>query len=178
MNNKRDTRDEFGDPDVMFLPLAAEPGDGWGTLDAGVLARRIPDFVHQVLNQGRAGPTAMLELQTAADSGPVTWVQLDTPPDHEDAFDLMPSEVNVHAVVSGQISPTEGGLNLEFHVFRDDDDGDYVTEKMGLVLSLQDPVTGLLKLSRRLARSLAIPFHEPPTGLMTTDGRAFRGDGG
>tara|TARA_R110002072_G_scaffold109160_2_gene236373 strand:+ start:10716 stop:12524 length:1809 start_codon:yes stop_codon:yes gene_type:complete len=174
MNNKRDTRDEFGDPDVMFLPLAAEPGDGWGTLDAGVLARRIPDFVHQVLNQGRAGPTAMLELQTAADSGPVTWVQLDTPPDHEDAFDLMPSEVNVHAVVSGQISPTEGGLNLEFHVFRDDDDGDYVTEKMGLVLSLQDPVTGLLKLSRRLARSLAIPFHEPPTGLMTTDGRAFR----
>lgn len=173
MSNQGDTHDEFGDPEVMFLPLAAVPSDGWGTHDPGVIARRIPDFVHQVLNQGQVGPTAMLELQTASDSGPVTWVQLDTPPDHEDAFDLMPDEVNVHAVVSGEISPTEGGLNVEFHVFRDDDDGDYVTEKMGLVLSMQDPVTGLLKLARRLARSLAIPFHEPPTGLMTKDGRAF-----
>ena len=174
MSNNGDTRDEFAEPEVMFLPLAAVPGDGWGTHDSGVIARRIPDFVHQILNQGQVGPTAMLELQSASDSGPVTWVQLDAPPDHEEAFDLMPGEVNVHAVVSGEISPTEGGLHLEFHVFRDDEDGDYVTEKMGLVLSMRDPVTGLLKLARRLARLLAIPFHEPPKGLLTKNGRAFR----
>lgn len=174
MSNQRDPRDEFADPEVMFLPLAAVPGDEWGSLDPGVIARRIPDFVHQVINQGRVGPTAMLELQTAADSGPVTWVQLDTPPDHEDAFELMPKQVHVHAVVSGEITPGEGGLHVEFHVFRDDDDGDYVTEKMGLTLSMRDPVAGLLKLARRLASSLEIPFHEPPKGLLTSDGRAFR----
>jgi tetratricopeptide (TPR) repeat protein len=174
MSTPGDTHDEFGDPEVMFLPLAAEPGDSWGTMDAGVVARRIPDFVHQVLNQGQVGPTAMLELQTAADSGPITWVQLDAPPDHEEAFELMPDEVNVHSVVSGEISPVEGGLHLEFHVFRDDGDDDYVTEKMGLVLSIQDPVTGLLKLARRLARALSIPFHEPPAGLLTKNGKAFR----
>ena len=83
MKSKGNTRDEFAEPEVMFLPLAAVPGDEWGTLDSGVIARRIPDFVHQVLNQGQVGPTAMLELQTAADSGPVTWVQLDSPPDRE-----------------------------------------------------------------------------------------------
>jgi len=174
MNNNGDTRDQFAEPQVMFLPLAAVPGEDWGTLEPGVIARRVPDFVHQVLNQGQVGPTAMLELQTASESGPVTWVQLEAPLDHEGAFELMPSELNVHAVVSGEISPTEGGLLLEFHVFRDDEDGDYLTEKMGLVLSMQDPVAGLLKLASRLARSLAIPFHVPPKGLLTKDGRAFR----
>lgn len=174
MNQPGNPHDEFGDPEVMFLPLAAVPGDGWGTLDPGVVARRIPDFVHQVLNQGQIGPTAMLELQTAAEMGPITWVQLDEPPDHEEAFDLMPDEVNVHSVVTGQVAPVEGGLHLEFHVFRDDEDEDYVTEKMGLVLSMQDPVTGLLKLVRRLARALAIPFQEPPSGLLTKNGKAFR----
>lgn len=174
MTKPRDTHDEFGDPEVMFLPLAAEASDAWGTLDPGVVARRIPDFVHQVINQGQAGPTAMLELQTAPDSGPITWVQLDSPPDHEEAFDLMPPEVDVHAVVSGEVSPVEGGLRLEFHVFRAEEDEDYVTEKMGCVLSMQDPVSGLVKLARRLARSLSIPFNDPPNGLLTKSGKAFR----
>lgn len=167
----------FVDPEVMFLPLAAVRGEGqdWGDLDPGVVARRIPDFVHQVLNQGHAGPTAMLELQTSPDAGPVTWVDLDAAPDRDDAFDLMPSEVQVHAVVSGEIRPVDGGLHLEFHVFRndDEDDGDFLTEKTGAVLSRRDPVTGLLKLTRRLARLLAIPFQDPPSGLLTRDGKAF-----
>ena len=174
MTDQGDMHSEFGDPNVMFLPLAAVPSEAWGTLDPGVIARRIPDFVHQVLNQGQVGPTAMLELQTADGSGPITWVQLDAPPDHEEAFDLMPSEVNVRAVVTGEVAPAEGGLHLEFHVFREGEQSDYVTERMGLVLSLRDPVSGLLKLVQRLARALAIPFHQPPAGLMTKSGKAFR----
>jgi tetratricopeptide (TPR) repeat protein len=174
MTRPRDIHDEFGDPEVMFLPLAAAPSDAWGTLDPGVVARRIPDFVHQLINQGQVGPTAMLELQTAADAGPITWVQLESPPDHDEAFDLMPPEVDVHAVVCGEVAPTEGGLSLEFHVFRAEEGDDYVTEKMGCILSMRDPVAGLLKLTRRLARSLSIPFNDPPRGMLTKNGRAFR----
>ena len=33
-------------PEVMFLPLAVPEEDGFGDVDAGALARRIPDFVH------------------------------------------------------------------------------------------------------------------------------------
>ncbi|MCA9542645.1 MAG: hypothetical protein KC620_27300, partial [Myxococcales bacterium] len=65
MSERSEAHDEFADPEVMFLPLAALDGGDWRGLDPGVVARRIPDFVHQVLNQGRVGPTAMLELQTA-----------------------------------------------------------------------------------------------------------------
>ena len=108
MSERRETNDEFRDPEVMFLPLAATPSEVWGDLDPGVVARRIPDFVHQVLNQGQVGPTAMVELQTAADSGPVTWVQLDSPPDRDEAFDLMPHQLLVRAVVSGEIEPVDG----------------------------------------------------------------------
>ncbi|MCK5940858.1 MAG: tetratricopeptide repeat protein [Planctomycetes bacterium] len=173
MSEPHEPHDDFADPEVMFLPLAAAPGESWGDLDAGVVSRRIPDFVHQVLNQGQVGPTAMLELQTAADSGPITWVQLDAPPDRDEAFELMPDELQVHAVVSGEVEPVDGGLRLEFHVFRDDDDDEFVTEKIGTVLSARDPVAGLMKLTRRLARLLAIPFQDPPHGLLTSSSRAF-----
>ena len=65
MADKQQPHDDLDDPEVMFLPLAAAAGEGWHGLDAGVLARRIPDFVHQVLNQGQIGPSAMLELLAA-----------------------------------------------------------------------------------------------------------------
>ena len=180
MSERREANDELTDPEVMFLPLATPPVDGhdpvagWQGLDPGIVARRIPDFVHQVLNQGHAGPTAMLELQTAADSGPVTWVHLEAPPDRDEAFELLPTEVAVQAVVSGEVTPVEGGLRVEFHVFRDEDEDDFVTEKMGGVLPFSDPVASLLRMTRRLARLLAIPFQEPPAGLLTSSGDAFR----
>ena len=72
-------------PEVMFLPLAVPQEQGFGSLDFGVLARRIPDFVHQVLNQGRHGPTGVLEVQSPPDEGPVTWVVMDAPPELDDA---------------------------------------------------------------------------------------------
>lgn len=168
--------DELEEPEVMFLPLAAAPGDGWHGLEAGVFARRLPDFVHQVLNQGQAGPTAMLELQSTSDAGPVQWVQMDTPPDHEDAFDLIPPELDVRAVVTGAITPVEAGLRVEFHVYRDEDDDqdEFFSEKMSGTVAFDDPVPGLLRLARHLARVLDIRFHEPPKGLLTKNGAAFR----
>ena len=51
-------------PEVMFLPLAVPEDQGFGEHDPGVLARRIPDFVHQLLNQGQVGPTGVLEVQS------------------------------------------------------------------------------------------------------------------
>ena len=88
MTDKSDSQHDLDDPEIMFLPLAAVAGDGWHGLDAGVFARRIPDFVHQVLNQGQVGPSAMLELQTASESGPVTWVEMETAPDRDEAFEF------------------------------------------------------------------------------------------
>lgn len=163
------------DPEVMFLPLAVRGSPRWQDLDAGVFARRIPDFVHQVLNQGRAGPTSMLELQSTADQGPVTWVQLESAPDRDEAFDLLPDELDVRAVVGGEIAAAEGGLRVEFHVLRGaDDDEDYVTEKVAGVVPWGDPVAVLLRLVHSLARVLELPFHEPPAGLLTRNGAAFR----
>lgn len=173
MSERNDIHGEPREPEVMFLPLAAAPGQAWGAIDAGVVSRRIPDFVHQMLNQGQAWPTAMLELQSASEDGPITWVQLEAPPDREEAFELMPPQLSVRAVVAGEIEPVDRGLQLELHVFRGDEDDAFVTEKMGVVLSRRDPVSGLMKLVRRLARLLAIPFHEPPAGLLTDKGAAF-----
>lgn len=166
--------DEPDDPEVMFLPLAATRSEAWDDIDAGVFARRIPDFVHQVLNQGQAGPTAMLELQTSGESGPVHWVELDAPPDRDEAFELLPDDLDVRAVVTGEILPLEDALRIEFHVYRDEDGDEFVTEKMGGVVQLADPMPGLLRLTRHLARLLGIPFHEPPPGLLTRNGAAFR----
>lgn len=164
-------------PEVMFLPMATRRGEAWRDLDAGVFARRIPDFVHQVLNQGQPGPSAMLELQSTVEGEPATWVQLDTPPERDDAFDLLPADLDVRALVTGEIAPTEGGLRVEFVVYRDDGDdeeGESVTAKVGGTVLLGDPVTGLLRLTRHLARVLELPFHEPPAGLLTRNGEAFR----
>ncbi len=168
--------DDLGDPEVMFLPLAvgeSDDGDAPADFDLGLFARRVPDFVHQVLNEGQVGPTAMLELQTSADRGPVTWVRLDEAPDREEAFDLVPDDLDVRAVVSGELVPVEGGLHVEFHVFRAEDEDDFVTEKVGGVVQLADPVAGLLRLTRHLARVLGLDFHEPPRGLLTANGAAF-----
>lgn len=172
--------ENLDDPDVLFLPLAlsadlALPALPPG-LDGRVLARRLPDFVHQVLNQGRPLPTAMLELQTTEEDGPVRWLPVDDVPDFEAAFDLVPDDLPVRAVVAGRLGPMDGGVRVEFHVFRDDDGepgGEPITAMVAGQVLFADPVAGLLKLARHLARLLDLRFELPPPGLLTRDALAF-----
>lgn len=176
MHNDREPHADGGPelvPEVMFLPLAVPEEEGFGELDAGVLARRIPDFVHQVLNQGQVGPTGVLEVQTPPDEGPVLWVVMDAPPDPEEAFSLLPDDADVRAIVSGEVLPVPDGLRVEFHVYFAEDDDESITSKVGGIVRSDDPVTGLLQLTRRLARMLELPFHEPPRGILTRSGAAF-----
>jgi len=172
MDERHDPSLDALEPEVMFLPLAPGQGD-WAGHEPAVFARRIPDFMHQVLNRGHAGPTAMLELQTVADNGPVTWVDLDSVPDREDAFAMVPGDLDVRAVVTGELAPTDAGLHLEFVVYREEDDEEFVTAKVSGLVPFDDPVPGLLRLARHLARLLEIEYHEPPRGLMTRSGPAF-----
>ena len=160
-------------PEVMFLPLAVPSLEGFGDVDAGILARRIPDFVHQVLNQGQHGPTGMLEVQSPPDEGPVTWVLMDSPPDAEEAFDLLPEGEEVRAVVTGELMPVADGLRVEFHCYFVEDLDEQGSNKLGGLITYADPLAGLLPLVRRLARMLELPYHEPPQALLTKDGRAF-----
>lgn len=161
-------------PEVMFLPLAVASAEGWLGLDPATYARRLPDFVHQVLNEGHVGPSAMLELQSTTEDGPVRWVQFDSPPERDDAFELLPPGLEVRAIVTGEVEPTEGGLRVEFHVYRAEEEDDDVTAKVGGVVPFDDPVAGLLRLTRHLARLLEIDFQAPPRGLLTRNGDAFR----
>lgn len=172
----RHARGRDGDdplPEVMFLPLAVPDEDGFADLDSGVLARRIPDFVHQVLNQGQIGPTGVLEVQTPPEEGPVLWVVMDAPPEPEEAFGLLPKGADVRAMVTGEVLSVPDGFRVEFHVYFAEDSDERFTSKVGGVLRRQDPVTGLLQLTRRLARMLELPYHEPPRGLLTANSRAF-----
>jgi tetratricopeptide (TPR) repeat protein len=175
MDERRESDHEASEPEVMFLPLARGAGE-WGERDGSVFARRIPDFMHQVLNQGRNGPSAMLELQTVAEQGPVQWVELESMPDRDDAFAMVPAGLDVRAVVSGEVAIAGDGLHLEFVVYRDDedeDDDESVTAKVAGNVPLADPVPALLRIVRHLARVLELEYHEPPRGLMTRSGEAF-----
>lgn len=157
----------------MFLPLAVPEEEGFAGLDPGTLARRIPDFVHQVFNQGQVGPTGVLEVQSPPDEGPVVWVVMDSPPDPEEAFALLPQGADVRAVVTGEILPVAGGLRIEFIVYSAEDGQDHITSKVSGVVQRDDPVPGLLQLARRLARMVELPYHEPPRGILTSNGAAF-----
>src|SRR5712671_1182824 len=160
-------------PEVMFLPLAVADTDGFGELDPGVLARRFPDFVHQVLNQGQYGPTGMLEVQSPPEEGPVSWVVMDATASPEDAWDLVPDDDELRALVTGELAPSPGAVRVEFHVYFAEDDEAGFTNKIGGLVSLTDPIPGLLQLARRLARVLELPYHEPPKNLLTGNGKAF-----
>jgi tetratricopeptide (TPR) repeat protein len=174
MNERLEEPGDAIAPEVMFVPLALTPGDAWHGLARACYARRIPDFLHQVLNQGHPGPTAMLELQSAVGDGPVDWVVIDAPPDRDDAFAMMPNGLEVRAIVTGQISASDGNLHVEFCVHRDEDEEEYVTAKVAGLVPLADPVPALLRLARHLAKLLDLRFDEPSPRLLTRNGEAFR----
>ncbi|MCA8976799.1 MAG: tetratricopeptide repeat protein [Planctomycetes bacterium] len=171
--------DDLVPPDVMFLPLAAAPDEVWQRIgmvdgvDPGLLSRRLPDFVHQVINQGEGGPTAMLELQTDYDEGPVRWMRFAEVPERDELFELVPAGLDVRAVVTGEVAPVENGIRVEFCVFRNEPGDEWVSQRVAGTLPLQDPVPGLLRMARHLARALELRFVEPASGLLTSSGRAF-----
>ncbi|MCA8951458.1 MAG: hypothetical protein KDE27_18265, partial [Planctomycetes bacterium] len=175
--------DEPGTPDVMFLPFAVIGQERWARGDAGdrtsppvdpgLVARRLPDFVHQLLNQGEGGPTAMLELQTDAVDGPVQWMRFDEVPDRDDVFDLMPPGLDVRAAVTGELEFIDDQLRVEFHVLRNEPGEESVSERIGGLLRLADPIPALVRLARHLARVLDLTFASPPPGLLTRSGPAF-----
>lgn len=160
-------------PDVMFLPMAVGSPEGFTEVDPGLLARRLPDFVHQILNQAQAGPTGMLEVQTPPEDGPAEWVTMDEPPGAEEAFELVPDGDDVRVVVAGELAPAPDGVRVEFIAYRREDLVDGLHNRLVGVMPYADPVPALLAMARRLARVLELPWHEPPKGLLTRDGRAF-----
>ena len=112
------------DPDVFFLPLAVKNPAKLEGLSPWVLARRIPDFLHQVINQGESGPTGMLEVQTPPDGEqPVEWVRMVEMVPADEAFAMLPPTAKVRAILTGSLELCEGRLAIEMVVhMREADD--------------------------------------------------------
>lgn len=162
-------------PDVFLLPLAVSDPTGLRRLgvDPAVLARRIPDFLHQLVNQGDSGPTAMIEIQTPADEHPVRWAELDEVPEAEEAFELLPDGEYARALVLGKLWASEDVVGIELHVHFAEDLDTPCSTKLAAVVPLSDPASALRRLAERLARVIDLGFPPLPSGLLTRDGRAF-----
>ena len=160
-------------PDVFFLPLAVHETDEKAPLDPAVLARRIPDFLHQMINQGQPGPTAMLEVQSPPDEGPVRWEVLENPPDPEDAFAMMPEGDPVRAAVLGALQVTGDHLLLSFEVIHHEDLETGFATRLSAKVRRGQPVADLLRVAGRLAKILGLPEPNVPQGLLTSSSPAF-----
>lgn len=161
--------------DVFLLPLAVADDAAFANLglDAGVLSRRIPDFLHQIINQGDAVPTGMVEIQTPAGSQPVQWVEFRDPLDADEGFELLPEGYCARALVLGTLAVDGDQLAVELRVhFAEDLDTECLTTVTGAVTS-HDPAGGLRKLADRLARVLDVPLPPPQSNLLTRNARAF-----
>ncbi|MBK8976077.1 MAG: tetratricopeptide repeat protein [Planctomycetes bacterium] len=100
------------DPEILFLPFAVpEPlGDlrvGGRELDEAVLARRLPDLLHVLLNDlhhgGRGAAIGMLEIQSPPDDGAPRWVTLVEPPDPADVLEMLGARGRVRTLVTGSL---------------------------------------------------------------------------
>ncbi len=161
--------------DVFLLPLAvAEPERvSSAGIDPWVLARRIPDFLHQLLNDGQLGPTGMVEIQSPADEKPVGWAMLHEVPDADDAFDLIPEGESARAVMVGSLACPDGALAVQLRVYFADDVGAEVSSAVAGLIPLDDPVPALRRMAERVARLLDLAAPTPAPGLLTHHGDAF-----
>jgi tetratricopeptide (TPR) repeat protein len=165
-----------GGPDVFFLPLCVQDKEAVrraGGAAPEMLARRIPDFVHQLLNRLDATPTGMLEVQTPPEEGPVRWVDFEEVPEPAEAFELLPEEEEPRAIVTGAIEAATHGLTVTLwvHFAADLDSG--VSTQVRAVLTRTDPIHGARRLAEHLAKVLELPFVPLASGLLTRNGRAF-----
>ena len=144
-------------------------------LDPWVLARRVPDFLHQLINQGETGPTGMLEVQTPpGEDAPVGWARFENPPEPEHAFAMLPEDCSsVRTVITGTIGMDHEGLAIELQIHNKEDLGPAVAATLQVSVSLDDPMEALCKLARHLARQVNLPYEDPDSVLMTRSGPAF-----
>ena len=161
--------------DIFLLPLAvADPNEIRALgLDPGVLSRRVPDFLHQIVNQGDAVPTGMVEIQSPASEQPVAWIELRELPDADAAFDLLPEGYVARAVVLGRISVEGDALAVELRVHFAEDLDSCCSMTVAGSFSPHDPANSLTKLAERLARVLDVALPPLQHNLLTRNGAAF-----
>ncbi len=165
------------EPQIFFLPLAVPETDAFIQRDAGVLARRFPDFVHLLLNcsepgRGDMGPTGMLEIQSPPGEGPVRWVVLPERPLPEDVFPMIEEPEKVRAVVTGSLSAIDGGYGVEFSVYFAQAEHSLAYEVRGSV-GEATPAQDLSMLAGGLAQVLGVNYSKPDAGLLTKNADAF-----
>ncbi|MGA1608545.1 MAG: tetratricopeptide repeat protein [Planctomycetota bacterium] len=170
-------------PGVFLLPFALpEPIDGL-KVDAEILARRLPDVLHQLLNAGRSGPAGMLEVHSAPGEGPPRWVTLSSVPSPDEVHAMLGGH-EMRALVAGSLRRVGDGLavDLAVHVAAlDEDRPEFLTDPeadgfhhgIRAVLALDDPIPGVLRLGEHLASVLRLPFGERARGLLTRNPVAF-----
>ncbi len=165
---------EHVEPEVYFLPLALPELRQSEWLDTGVICRRIPDFLHQMINHGQSGPTGMLEIQTPSTPGKrVDWMLLDETPDADEAFSMVPQSDEIRAVVTGTLRTDHDGLEIELCVhFRQELDLDRSTT-LRVAVDARDPVRMLDRLASKLASVLDVPYHRPSADMLTNSSQAF-----
>jgi tetratricopeptide (TPR) repeat protein len=173
-----------GTPGVFLLPFALpEPIDGL-KVDAEILARRLPDVLHQLLNAGRSGPAGMLEVHSAPGEGPPRWVTLSSVPSPDEVHAMLGGHA-MRALVAGSLRRVGDGLavDLAVHVASPEgeeepsydagSDADGFHHGIRAVLALDDPIPGVLRLGEHLASLLRLPFGDRARGLLTRNPVAF-----
>ncbi|MEZ5990617.1 MAG: hypothetical protein R3F30_16185 [Planctomycetota bacterium] len=161
-------------PGILFLPLAdLTKATGLG-LPAGVLARRIPDFLCLLLNEGMdEDRVGMLEVREADDQGMPTgeWVQLDEVPETEEVLELLPEGV-YEVAVFGSLRHEQGRIRLVLNILKHAEGA--VTKRLRVELPEDKLVEGMAELAEALAGVLGVQFRlDPWARLGTTNLRAF-----
>jgi tetratricopeptide (TPR) repeat protein len=133
-------------PEVYFLPLESEGGKQVAGLDVGMVARRIPDCLQQLINSGEAGPVGIVEPRS-------------------------PQVEDVRAVVTGSLDVGHEGFEVKLHVHFRPDPQPIRSMTLSVPVSLRRPMPALTRLANRLAGILEIP--DQPRAPLTHDTRAF-----
>jgi tetratricopeptide (TPR) repeat protein len=159
---------------VFLLPFALpEPIEDL-QVDAEVLARRLPDLLHQLLNAGRPGPAGLLEIHSPPNDGPTRWVTLSEVPSPDEVVAMFGGGA-MRALVSGWLRGDGDALAVELSVHFAAADGS--VEGFGHAvharIGSEDPATGVLHLVERLAAVLEVPFRARSGRLLTRVPRAF-----
>lgn len=167
-----------GMPGVFLLPFAVpEPIEVPG-IDTAIVARRLPDVIHLLLNAGRTGPAGLLEVQSPPSEGPRRWITLSDEPSPDEVFTMLGANADARALVVGSIRQADDGIAVQLSVhFHGEaatgDDGERVTRGVHGVVRLADPAASLLGIAEHLAQILGLAFRRPRKHLLTNRADAF-----